>query len=73
LDLEANWQIIEGPIEKNLENGKKYARFIKKPISKFDVGQRSFENKGKAYGAQVVSTTRCGMTWNMDWGSLEKA
>jgi hypothetical protein len=30
------------------------------PISKSDVGQMNFENKGKTYRAQVVSTTRGG-------------
>jgi len=33
----------------------------------------NFENKRKACGAQVVSTTRSGMVGHMDWGSLEKA
>jgi len=36
------------------------------PISKFDVGHMSFENKGKACGAQVVSTTRSGIPRCMD-------
>ncbi len=44
-------------------------RAYKNPISKSNVGQMNFENKGKAYGAQVVFTTRDGMTWNVDWGS----
>jgi hypothetical protein len=30
------------------------------PISKFDVGYMSSENKGKAYMAHVISTTRGG-------------
>ncbi len=36
------------------------------PILEFDVGQMSFDNKRKIYKAQVISTTRGGMTWNMD-------
>jgi hypothetical protein len=39
----------------------------------FDVGQTSFENKGKSCGAHVVSTIRNGTTRHMDWGFLEKA
>jgi len=31
------------------------------------------ENRGKACGVQVVSTTRSGMVGHMDSGSLEKA
>jgi hypothetical protein len=31
LDLEANWQVIERQIEKNLENGKEYARLTETP------------------------------------------
>jgi len=48
-------------------------RAYKNPISGSNVGQMNFENKGKAYGAQVVSTTRDGMTWNVDWGSSKKS
>jgi hypothetical protein len=33
----------------------------------------NFENKGKAYGACVVSTTRSSTTRCMDWGSSKKA
>jgi hypothetical protein len=32
----------------------------------------SFENRRKACGAQVISTTRSGMVGCMDWGSSEK-
>ncbi len=42
-------------------------------ILEFDVGHTSFDNKGKACGAQVVSTTRSGTVRCMDWGFLEKA
>ncbi len=44
----------------------KVCKAFKNPILEFNVGNTSFENKGKAYGAQVISTTRGGMTWSMD-------
>ncbi len=47
-------------------------RAYKNPISEYDVGQMSFENRRKACGAQVISTTRSGMVGCMDWGSSEK-
>jgi hypothetical protein len=43
------------------------------PILESYVGQTSFENKRKVYGAQVGSTIRSGTTGCMDWGSSEKA
>jgi hypothetical protein len=43
------------------------------PISEFDVGQMSFGKRKRTCKAQVVSTTRGGKVWNMDWWSLEKA
>jgi hypothetical protein len=43
------------------------------PVSKLNVGQMNSKNKGKAYGAQVVSTTRGGTTWSMDLGFSKKA
>jgi hypothetical protein len=44
----------------------------KNPILKFDVGQASFENRKKACGAQVVSTTRSGVVGCMNWGGFQK-
>jgi len=44
-------------------------RAYRNSILKFDVGQMSFKNRGKACGAQVVSTTRGGTVWNVDLGS----
>jgi hypothetical protein len=49
------------------------SRAYKNSISKSNVGHMSFENKRKACGAQVISTTRGGMAGHMDWGFLEKA
>jgi hypothetical protein len=43
------------------------------PISKYDVGQMSSNNRGKTWRAHVVFTTRGGMVWNMEKGSSEKA
>jgi hypothetical protein len=48
-------------------------RAYRNPISKSNVGQTSLKNKGKTCRAQVVSTTKGGTMWNMDWGSSEKA
>jgi hypothetical protein len=45
----------------------------KNPILESNIGQIGFENKGKAYKAQVVFTTRSGTAGRMDWGFLEKA
>jgi hypothetical protein len=44
----------------------------KNPISESDVGKMSSDNKITTCKAQVVSTTRGGAMWSMDWGSLEK-
>ncbi len=44
----------------------------KNPILESPVGQTSFENIGMTCRAQVISTTRGGMTWNMDWGFLDQ-
>jgi len=33
----------------------------------------SFENRGEAYGAYVIFTTRSGMVGHMDWGFSEMA
>ncbi len=41
-------------------------RVYKNPIFEFDVGQTSSNNRGKAYGTQVFSTTRGGMVGSMD-------
>jgi hypothetical protein len=41
----------------------------KNPILEFDVEQMSSDNRGKACRPQVVSTTRGGTTWSMEWGS----
>jgi hypothetical protein len=38
----------------------------KNPISKFDVGHMSFENRRKACRAHVISITRSGMVGCMD-------
>ncbi len=48
-------------------------RTYKNPISEFDVGHMSFENRRKDYEAQVVSTTRSGTKGHMDWGFSKKA
>jgi hypothetical protein len=40
----------------------------KNPISESNVGHTSAENRGKVYGAHVVSTTRSGTVGCMDWG-----
>ncbi len=45
---------------------------FKNPISEFDVGQMSFENR-RTCKAHFVSTTRGGKVWNMDWWSSKKA
>jgi hypothetical protein len=38
-----------------------------------DVGKTNFDNKWKICKAHVVSTTKGGTSWSMDYGSLEKA
>jgi hypothetical protein len=66
LDLEANHQVIGKQI--NIIQPwewKGVCYTYKNPISEFDVGQISSENKGKTYRAHV-STTRGGTMWNMD-------
>jgi hypothetical protein len=39
---------------------------LQNPISEFDVRHTSAENRGKACGAQVISTTRSGMVGCID-------
>jgi hypothetical protein len=48
-------------------------RAYKNPISKFNVGQTSAENRGEACGAHIISTTSNGMAGRMDWGFSKKA
>jgi len=64
--LEANCQGPEKEIKDNLENGKEYVWIMETPVSKFDVGQTSFENKRNIYRIQIVSTTKGGKAWIMD-------
>ncbi len=45
----------------------------KNPILESDVGKTNFDNKWKICKAHVVSTTKGGTSWSMDYGSLEKA
>jgi hypothetical protein len=52
---------------------KKICANSKNPILKSDVGQMSFENRKKICRTQVVSTTRNGKAWSMDWWSSKKA
>ncbi len=42
------------------------------PISQYDVERTSFDNKGKAYMAHVVSTTRGGTVWSVDLGVFKE-
>jgi hypothetical protein len=42
------------------------SKVYKNPISEFDVGHMSYENRKKACGAHVVSTIKGSATWSMD-------
>jgi hypothetical protein len=73
LDLEVDLQVTEKRTKNNLETWRGICKAYKNPILESNVGQMSSKNKGKTCRAQVVSTTRSGKAWSMDWGSLEKA
>jgi hypothetical protein len=60
--LEVDCQVIERRTKNNLEKWRGICRAFKNPILESNVGQMSFENKGKTWRAQVISTTRNGTT-----------
>jgi hypothetical protein len=54
-------------------NGKEYARLIETPYQNLMLDKQVLKTKKKTCGAQVIFTTRSGITWRIDGGSLEKA
>ncbi len=52
---------------------RRVCKAYKNAILESNVGQMNFENKGETCMTHVVSITRSGMAWSMDWGSSKNA
>jgi hypothetical protein len=50
LDLEANWQVIERPIENNLENKKEYVGLTETPYQNVMLDKRVLKIEGRLAG-----------------------